>query len=179
MCYYSNNRFSDDYELKALKRRVLYGSCFAKYKRAMLFHQPTGQCLSVWVPGQAEMSYENYVAFKSSNTPFTKSYLTALVVYKRDYKNQNLPKYIYSSDHDPATQQKGFDIALRSLFLQLTEGKFQNTYTRVVIYHGEQKHEVARINAQGHVTCTNADFREKIHKSSRFRLPELGVYITR
>ncbi len=185
MCYYSNNQYSDDFELKALKRRVLHGSCYARYKRAMLFHQPTGQCLSVWVPGQVEMSYESYLAFKSKNTPYSKSLLTALVIYKRAYKEEMKAKkekpnsYIYSIDYDPATQKKDFDVALRSLVLQLTEGKFQNTYNRVIIYHGEKKHELARMSAKGRVTCVNAEFKKKIFASKRFSLPELGVYIKR
>ena len=149
----------------------------------MLFHQPTGQCLSVWVPGQVEMSYESYLVFKSKNTPYSKSLLTALVIYKRAYKAQmkekKFPSYIYSVDFDPATQKKDFDVALRSLVLQLTEGKFQNTYNRVIIYHGEQKHELARMSAKGRVTCVNAEFKKKIHASKRFDLPELGVYVTR
>lgn len=182
MNYYSNTRFSDDYELKGLLRRVLYGSCRGKYKLAMLFHQPTDQCLSVWVPGQVEMSYDNYLAFKSKNTPYTKSLLTALVIYKRDYRGQimrahdSLPTYIYSSDHDPFTKQKGFDIALKSLLLKLTEGRFKGCFKEVVIYHGERKHELGRISPEGHVTCKDADFRHKIHNSSRFRMPELGIY---
>ena len=183
MCYYSNNRFSDDYELKALKRRVLYGSCYARYKRAMLFHQPTGQCLSVWVPGQVEMSYESYLAFKSKNTPYSKSLLTALVIYKRAYKAQvkgkKLPSYIYSIDFDPATQKKDFDVALRSLVLQLTEGKFKDTFNRVILYHGEKKHELARMSAKGQVTCVDADFKRKIYASERFSLPDLGVQLKR
>ena len=184
MSYYSNTRFSDEYELQGLLRRVLHGSCFGKYKLAMLFHQPTGQCLSVWVPGQPEMSYENYKVFKSRNTPHTKSLLTALVIYKRDYRGQimrehaGLPTYIYSSDYDPLKQQKGFDIALKSLLLKLTEGKFKGCFKSVVIYHGKGKQELGRISAEGHVTCKDADFRNKIHNSSRFRLPDLGVYVT-
>jgi len=183
MNYYSNIRFGDEYELKGLLRRVLYGSCAGKYKLAMLFHQSTGKCLSVWVPGQAEMSYENYLAYKSKNTPYTKSLLTALLIYKRAYKAQivrnggSLLTYIYSSDYDPVTQQKCFDIALRSLLLQLTEGQFKDRFHSVITYHGEKKHELGRISAKAQVTCSDADFRQKIHKSSRFCLSELGVYI--
>jgi hypothetical protein len=183
MCYYSNTRFSDDYELEALKRRVLHGSCRGKYKLAKLYHQRTGQCLSVWVPGQVEMSYESYVAFRSENTPYTKSLLTALVIYKRDFKAQRqlqpeqFPSYIYSVDCDPITREKDFDIALHSLILQLTEGKFKGTYYKVIIYHGEEKRELARMSVQGRVTCVDEDFKKKIYNSSRFKLPELGIYV--
>ena len=136
--YFSNYKNGEETGLSKLKWGILFNKCKGRYKRAMLFRQSDNKCLSVWLPGQAEMTYEEYGTFLKSNYKPKPSLLHAYVVFKPHYARKlrqagkRHPLYLFSKDVDLHFDLHGYDLALYSLIQMLTAGKYRGHYLSLI-----------------------------------------------
>lgn len=181
--YFSNYKNGVETGLSQLKWGVLFSKCKGRYKRAMLFRQSDEKCLSVWLPGQPEMTYEEYGRFLAAQYKPKPSLLHAYVVFKPHYARKlraagkRHPLYLFSRDIDLHFGLKGYDLAFYSLIQMLTAGKYRGHYQHATIYKKNTGNKVATVDERGLVTIVNRQFREWIDNSEDFRLSDGGVFV--
>lgn len=181
--YFSNYKNGAETGLSKLKWGVLFNKCKGRYKRAMLFRQSDNKCLSVWLPGQPEMTYEEYGAFLKSNYKPKPSLLHAYVVFRPYYARKlraagkRHPLYLFSNDVDLHFGLKGYDLAFYSLVQMLTAGKYKNHFMHATIYKRNNGSKIATVDERGLVTILNRQFRQWMNDSDDFKLSEEGVFV--
>ena len=164
--YYSNLGKTSDFQLRELKRRVLYGSVYSRYKRARLYRQATGECLGVWVDGLPEMTAAQYHEFTRERFKPEPSLLHAYVICRREYQevlrahNMGHPLIIFGRDKTNGSINKLME--MKNLYSILTEGKLKNKYAKVYIYDRVRDLKVAEVNIRGEVTILDVELKREM-----------------
>ena len=164
--YYSNLGKTSDFQLRELKRRVLYGSVYGRYKRARLYRQSTGECLGVWVDGLPEMTATQYNKFTRERFKPEQSLLHAYVICRREYQeilrahNISHPLVIFGRDKMSEAVSKLAE--MKNLLSILAKGKLRGKYAKAYIYDRARDLKIAEVNIRGEMTVLDAEFKGEI-----------------